>query len=104
MKRVQSITHPPKVDFEKVLAKFMHEETRRVLRFWWDGLKELTESYYHVSDLDDSDVYINFDHITGVRFRDTLPTYTVEVDGKPQTYADCSEQLQRVKDATQHLR
>jgi hypothetical protein len=104
MNRVQSITHPPKANFEDVLATFEHDETRDVLRQWHAGLKELTESFYYVSDLDDSEVYVNFYRVTGVSFRDTLETYTVEVDGKPQTVADIYNQLGRVNEATELLR
>lgn len=102
--RVQSITHPPKVNFEDALARFAHEETRMVVRQWHAGLVDLSQGFYYVSDLDDCEIYTNFSRVTGVRFRDTLETYTVEVDGKPQTMADIYNQLGRVNEATELLR
>lgn len=100
MKRVESIEHPPKVDLEQALReKHYDESARSILRLWHESLKRTYMGGYLPEDMDD-----DWSLASGVSFYDTLPVYTVEVDGKPQTFGDVLIARDRVQEVTEKMR
>lgn len=100
MTKIESIEHPPKVNLETALAqRFYDESARDVARAWHVSLTEHYLHGYLPEDMDD-----DWSTVVGVNFYDTLPVYTVEVDGKPQTMGDVLIQRNRVQDVTDKMR
>ena len=90
-KRVEYVEHPPREDLEAALVGF-DEMTQRVLRGWHASLARVYREGYLPEDMGEE-----WSAFAGVDFFDTLPSWTVEVNGKPQTMADAVEQLNRVR-------
>jgi len=97
-KRVESIEHPPKVPLSAILVRFQDETTLKLIVGMHAGLTQLyVDAPWIDDDYYDAFLGLWFD-VTGVAFRDTLPTYTIEVDGKPQTMADTIAAIGRLND------
>ena len=94
-RRVQAHEHPPRVPLDNILVRF-GTEAASVVAAWHANLRELHDDHPYI----DSDVFDIWCHFTNVPFHYTLPTFTVSVDGKPQTFDDTVTQLERVKQAT----
>ena len=107
MEKLISVTHPPKVDFEReLMRRFGEESARDLVRLWHASIVAALRDYSwldYSSDVFD-DLFAAFYQATGVHFRDTLETYTLQKpDGTPWTMADTTEQVERLRAATRGI-
>lgn len=96
--QIRNVTTPPKVSLDYVLATICATTVEeQLLRGLHAGLTELEQAGWIDDDYYES-LLILWSNVTGVAFRDTLPTYTLEIDGKPLTGAMVAETLGKVND------
>jgi hypothetical protein len=92
----RSITHPPKVEPQTIYARFENVEVATLLVGIHAALVQLNEAAW-VDDDDYEQLLVLWAQWTGVPFRDTLPTYTIEINGKPLTGEMQMESLRKVQ-------
>lgn len=94
-KNIRNVTIPPKVEPEEIFARF-DPVARGIVAGLHAGLMQLSEAPWIDDDYYDT-LLLLWRSVTKVAFRDTLPTYTLEIDGKPVTGAMIAETLGSVQ-------
>ena len=92
---IRSVTTPPKIDPDEIFNRF-DGIAKGLLIGLHAGLMQLSEAGWVDDDYYDS-LLMLWSTVTGTAFRDTLPTYTLEVNGEPMTGASIVGTVERLQ-------